>query len=297
MFRTENFEAYIAKARLYPQIWRIILGCLTGFAVFLIGTMVIVAVLSGFLGVENPYSYELVAALERGETPVHMAIVLATFIPMALGAIAMAAWHWRGLADLLGTRHRFVELFFKCAGIIFATTAVYFAISMVIGGPDLISHHSLKTWLGFLPWALPLLFVQITAEELVFRGYLQQQLAARFKGFFWWMILPSLVFALGHYKPDVDPLLAVMIIFATLLFGVIAADLTRLTGSLAAAMGLHFANNFFSLLVIGVPGQLSGIALFHTPFDMENVDGIAGFLALDIGILILIWIIARRVVR
>lgn len=297
MFRTENFEAYIASARAYPQIWRLILGIISGFVVFLLGTMAIVWVLSRMLDAGDPYSYNMVTALERGETPVHMAIVLATFIPMALGAVAMAAWHWRGLASLLGTRHRFVEFFVKCAGIIFATTGLYFAVSLLVGGPDLIPNHSLSVWLGFLVWALPLLFIQITAEELVFRGYLQQQLAARFKGFFWWMILPSLVFALGHYKPDVDPMLAVMIVFATLLFGVIAADLTRLTGSLAAAMGLHFANNFFSLLVIGVPGQLSGIALFHTPFEMEDVDRIASFLALDIGILVLIWIIARRVVR
>lgn len=297
MFRTENFEAYIASARAYPQIWRLIAGTLSGFIVFLLGTMAIVWVLAWALDAGNPYSYEFVGALEAGATPVHMAIVLATFIPMTLGAMAMAAWHWRGLPSLLGTRHRFVELFMKCAGLICVTTALYFGVSLIVGGPELIPNHSLGTWLGFLVWAIPLLFIQITAEELVFRGYLQQQMAARFKGFFWWMILPSLVFSLGHYKPDVDPVLAVMIVFATLVFGVIAADLTRITGNLAAAMGLHFANNFFSLLVIGVPGQLSGIALFHTPFQMEDVSRISWFLALDIAMLLVIWIIARRIVR
>lgn len=296
MFRTENFEAYIAKARLYPQIWRIFMGFLAGL-LFFFTSSTIVALSLGFLFGLNPLTVSFAARLQSGETPQLMFIVLVTFIPMATGAVVMALWHERDLRSLLGTRHRFLEFFLKGASIIVFTSALYFGASLLFGGSDLIPHLSLSKWFGFLPWAIPLLFIQITAEELVFRGYLQQQLAARFKGFFWWMILPSLLFSLGHYKPNLDPLLAVMIVFATLVFGVIAADLTRITGSLAAAMGLHFANNFFSLLVVGVPGQLSGIALYHTPFQMDDVEKISGFLALDIAMLFVIWIIARRVVR
>jgi membrane protease YdiL (CAAX protease family) len=144
---------------------------------------------------------------------------------------------------------------------------------------------------------VPLLFVQTTSEEMIFRGYLQQRLGARFKNPLIWMVLPSLIFALGHYKPDLDPLVTWSIIAATLVFGVIAADLTRITGSLAAAMGLHFANNFFSLLIIGVPGQLSGLARYHTPYTMQDSDKFQTLLWIDIGLLIVIWLIARRVVR
>lgn len=297
MFRTEAFEAFIAPARRYPQIWRLIAGCVTGFAAFLLGTMAIVAAMAWLLDAGSVTSPGFVRSLENGATPKHMAIVLGTFIPMALGALAMAAWHRRGLASLLGTKHRFIEFFVKGAGTIVFFSSVTLFLGVVLGGLELTPHVSLTTWMSYLWWAIPLLFIQITAEELVFRGYLQQQMAARFQGFFWWMILPSLVFAAGHFDPSKDPILALMIVFATFLFGVLAADLTRVTGNLAAAMGLHFANNFFSILIIGVPDELSGIALYHTPHSMNDVAEISGFLAFDIGMLLVIWIVIRRIVR
>lgn len=297
VFRTEKFEAFIAPARRYPAIWRMIVGTISGFAVFLVGTYLLVEMMTYALGMRGTSDPGFVSDLEAAETPELMAIVLATFIPMALGAMAMAAWHWRGLPSLLGPREQFVANFVKGTAVIVVLTGVYFAIDFISGGIDLNQHLSLEVWLSYLPWAIPLLFIQITAEELVFRGYLQQQIAARFKGFFWWMILPSLVFSIGHFNPQIDPKLAIMIVFATFFFGVIAADLTRITGNLGAAMGLHFANNFFSIIVIGVPGQLSGIALFHTPFRMDDVEVISSFLVIDIAILGLIWIIARRVLR
>ncbi|MEP5762211.1 MAG: type II CAAX endopeptidase family protein [Litoreibacter sp.] len=295
--RTENFEAFIAPARRYPAIWRMILGIISGFLVFLIGAFFVTTLLSRALGIIDVSSPDFISELERAETPEFMIIIFATFIPMALGAITMAAWHKRGLASLLGTRHRFVEFFAKGFAVIVVLTAGYFAIDFITGGLDFVRHLTWTEWSKHLIWAVPLLFIQITAEELVFRGYLQQQLAVCFNSFIWWMILPSLVFALGHFKADLDPVLAVMIVFATFLFGLIAADFTRITGSLGAAMGLHFANNFFSLLVIGVPGQLSGVALFHTPYRMDDAELVAGFLVIDIAILGLIWLIGRRILR
>ena len=259
--------------------------------------MAVVAGLGWFLGIPSVRSAEFLNALESGATPQHMALVLATFVPMAIGALVMAAWHLRGLPSLLGTRIRFLEFFLKGTGTIVVFSGVSILLGAVLGGLDLIPHLSLGDWVRHLWWAIPLLFIQITAEELVFRGYLQQQIAARFKSFFWWMILPSLIFSLGHFDPTKDIKLALMIVFATFLFGVIAADLTRVTGSLAAAMGLHFANNFLSIMIIGVPNELSGIALFHTPHTMDDVAEISGFLAFDIGMLLVIWVVIRRIVR
>lgn len=296
MFRTENFEAYIASARRYPQIWRLVLGCISGFAVYFIGFMLIVAFFSSFFLFDKP-TQALMLELGASPTPAHMAVLLSTFIPMALGALAMAAWHRRGLASLLGRRARFIEFFVKGALIIVGINACYFLYVAVFSDEVYPPNLAFEIWARNLLWALPLLFIQITAEELIFRGYLQQQIAARFKGFFWWMILPSALFAIGHFDPTLDASIAWGLVIATGLFGVIAADLTRLTGSLAAAMGLHFANNFFSMFLIGTPDKLSGLALYHSTHDMNDVEVMQGLLLLEIAILIVIWIIARRVVR
>jgi membrane protease YdiL (CAAX protease family) len=309
VFRTENFEAFIAPARRYPQIWRLILGIISGLIVYSLGAAIVAFALSVFLfdifASQDPslragwYAIQttILPLLETGQNPRAMALILATFIPMALGALAMAAWHWRGLASLLGRRERFGEYFLKGALVIVGLNACYFLYDALFSDNTYLPNLPFSTWAVHLLWAVPLLFIQITAEELIFRGYLQQQLAARFKGFVWWMILPSAVFAVGHFDPEIDTILAWSSGFAPGLLGVIAADLTRLTGSLAAAMGLHFANNFFSLLIIGVPDKLSGLALYHTPFDMDAVEVMQGFVLIDIAILILIWIIARRVLR
>lgn len=59
----------------------------------------------------------------------------------------------------------------------------------------------LGRWLTLLPLSLLAILVQVSAEELLFRGYLQQQLAARFASPLVWMVVPSALFALGHYSP------------------------------------------------------------------------------------------------
>ena len=59
-------------------------------------------------------------------------------------------------------------------------------------------------WLSFLPLAMAGILLQTGAEELLFRGYLQQQFAARFKSAGPWLILPSVLFGLAHYDPSAD---------------------------------------------------------------------------------------------
>lgn len=298
--RTAAFEAYIAPARRYPAIWRIVVGAIFGLVVYMAGAGAVF-----FFGIEpasrffpeliglDPYSL----LLDMGTSPGQMAIVLATFFFMGLGSLAMCAWHWRGLASLLGPRAGFARAFLIGIGVLLGVQIVYTLISGVVAPVDVTSNLPFATWASHLIWAVPLLFIQTTSEELVFRGYFQQQIAARFNHWFLWMVLPSLVFGLGHFNDTIDPVLAWMIVGATTLFGVVAADLTRITGSLAAAMGLHFANNFLALLIVGIPGELSGLALYHAPFTMDDTAIIQTYLVFDMALLVVIWAILRRVLR
>jgi len=291
MMRPPQFEAYVEPARAGNQIWRLILSLVIGIVVYALmaGAMVVGLLFAmGYLGEGGVHPSLSLDLLESAETPDLMAVLLATFIPMALAAMLMALIHKRRPATLFGPSHRFWRNFCIAAGVIVGINLTLFAIERLAGSPvGYVAHLPLAEWARHLPWALPLLFVQTTAEEMVFRGFLQQQMAARFKSAFWWMVLP----------PEIDATLRWMIVFATGLVGLIAADLTRISGNLAAAMGLHFANNFFALLVIGVPGELSGLALYHTSFSMDDAGTLAGFLWLDIGVLIAVWLITRRLIR
>lgn len=300
MLRSPAFEGFIAPARAYPAFWRIIIGIITGLCVYMLGGAIVLAfgidLLARFFPeLEGMDAFMLLYG--NGSSPGQMALVLATFIPMGLAAFAMAAWHGRGPTSLFGTNIGFARNFFIAIAVLAAANIIFFAVERLVAPEDYVSNLPFTTWVKHLVWAVPLLFIQITSEELVFRGYLLQQLAARFKSPLIWMILPAFLFGAGHYDNTIDPSLAILIVFATTLFGVIAADLTRMTGNLAAAMGFHFANNFIALLLVGVPGELSGLALYHAPFTMENTSVLFNYTILDIVVMLIIWAVVRRVLR
>ncbi|SFR35664.1 CPBP family intramembrane glutamic endopeptidase [Litoreibacter janthinus] len=300
MFRTPAFEAFIAPALRYPAFWRIVVAIITGLGVYMLGSAAILwfgiePLAAIFPELEGMDAFMLLYG--NGTSPGQMALILATFIPMGLAAFVMAAWHWRGPASLFGPRAGFARAFLLSVAILALANILFFLAEKLISPEIYEANLPFMVWAKHLIWAVPLLFIQTTSEELVFRGYCLQQLAARFRSPLIWMILPSLLFGMGHYDDTIDPILALLIVFATTLFGVVAADLTRITGNLGAAMGLHFANNFVALLLVGVPGELSGLALYHAPFTMDDTETLTQYLTLDIAILIALWVVIRRVLR
>ena len=62
-------------------------------------------------------------------------------------------------------------------------------------------------------------------------------------------------------------------------------------------MGYHFVNNFLGLMIVGIPGRLSGLSLFLSGFDIEDVEALRMMLVLDISVMIVIWIVARRLLQ
>lgn len=289
--RTEQFERFIDPARHYPEFWRIVVGLLAGAAVYLLPVMAI------FAGMAVMFPQSVGAFLENPDsidTPEQMLFLLATFFFMGLGAVAAAGVHRRGLASLIGpfrpACRNFSRSIVGVALVYCASGALVMLVYPTTPTPNL----DLRSWLGYLPLALPLLLIQIGAEELVFRGYLMQALAVRFKSALIWMFLPSILFAAGHFDTSADPLLAWLIVAATGLFGLIAADLTRVTGNLGAALGFHLANNFFALFLVSIAGNMSGLSLYHAPFTMKDVDIVAPLLMVDMVTVIVAWLVLRR---
>lgn len=160
----------------------------------------------------------------------------------------------------------------------------------------------LGPWLLTLPVILGAILVQTTAEELYFRGYIQSTLAARFARPVIWMGAPSLFFGLLHWQSGAGPVETAQVVLITGSFGLCAADLTARTGTLGAAVALHFAYNALLLVVSNVAGEpFSGLALFLLPPE-ARIDVEAGpFLSLDLiawlGMLAILWLAARNAVR
>lgn len=287
--RTPEFNAYIAPARLYPQIWRLILGIVLilfiymGFVGLVFWAGFAYATPFGFLSWANG------VMTTQGAVPT--LIMLFTFAGMALGPIIAApACHMRGPGTLFGPFADTLRGFITAALIVTLIFAAYSAISFFLVPP--LPNLPLNEWLRYLPYALPLILIQTSAEELIFRGYLQQQLAARFNSRFFWMVLPSMLFASLHWDPAMGNN-AWLVVAVTFGMALIAADLTEKTGSLGAAMGLHFANNIFALLFLSVQDTINGLALFVTPFSKADTAELPLALGIDLILLLLIWRILR----
>ncbi len=287
--RDPEFSAYIAPARLYPQLWRLILGfCLIIFAY--VGFFAIMML--ALYPIVGPIGYfGWVMGLQTPATPGHTLFLLISFVGMFLGPIiAVGACHFRSPGSLFGPFSDTLRCFGTALLVLLPIYAVFGVIGWLTSDP--VSNMALKDWIYYLPLALPLLFVQVTAEELVFRGYLPQQLAVRFAAHWVWMGVPAVCFGLLHYNPMAEGN-AWLIVGATFAFALIAMDLTEKTGNLGAAIGLHFINNIFALLVLSVKGTITGLALYVTSYDISDSQNLSIALLLDVLILVLIWRVLR----
>lgn len=284
-------EDFVAPARARPQIWRIIVGLVLALAVYGGGIALVfgaIYVVSGSDGIQY-WATEMVTATG----PTGTLLILATFLGMAIGPmIAVMVLHRRSIRSLFGPLPRVVRHFL----VALAVCAVAYGLSYLIPS-DLRIEPAMERalWLSFLPLALVGVLLQTGAEELLFRGYLQQQLAARFASPLVWMVLPSVLFGFLHYQPEVMGDNALYIVAATGLFGLLAADLTAKTGSIGAAWGFHFANNVVAILIVALDGPLSGLALYTAPLSAASAE-IRPLILLDMGTTVVTWILIRMAV-
>lgn len=281
-------ETLVAPARVRPQIWRILLGLVIVAAVYGLGIALIFGGIFALAGPEGAEAW--VAEMVAATGPTGTLLLLATFIGMAIGPmVAAVVLHRRRILSLFGPVPRGLRHF----AIAVAVCALTYGLSFLLPNDIPIAPNLDRAlWLSFLPLAIVGVLVQTGAEEILFRGYLQSQLAARFRSPLVWMVLPALTFAVLHYQPDIMGENALYIVAAAALFGLLAADLTARTGSIGAAWGFHFANNVVAILVVSMEGPLSGLALYTAPISAASPE-IQPLIILDMGTTIVTWILIR----
>lgn len=232
-----------------------------------------------------------------GGTARAMLITLYSFVlPIAALWVVVRLLHDRSFTSLIGPLGLATSSFFK----VFRWVIVLVAILLIVPAP---AAHQPMMHLGFdrwLPLVLPAMigiFIQVSAEELIFRGYLQSQLAARFAHPAIWMLIPSVIFGLLHYSPEAYGENAIYIALWAVLFGVAAADLTARSGSLGPAIALHFVNNVVAIMIVSMRDHWDGLALLHVPYGPQDVDLVRGALLIEGPILLCFWLAARIAIR
>jgi len=284
-------NAFVAPAATRSEVWRIVVGLVVALFLGFVGLQVLVIGVIANLGLAGGTT----AALEmaQGATPQGVVVLLFSYVAVLAGlAISLRVFMRRDLRSLIGP-----------AGGDFLRVALPLTGLWVVLMPLSLSDEAvqanlaLDTWLRWLPFALVGLFIQTATEELIFRGYLQQHLAARFASRWVWMVLPSVLFGLSHYSGAQYGALAWVVVLWTAVFGLAAADLTARTGNLGAAIALHFANNVAAVLLIGMAGNLDGMALYTVAVDISALPPGVLYLVADGSTLLIGWLAARVILR
>jgi membrane protease YdiL (CAAX protease family) len=200
--------------------------------------------------------------------------------------------HRIGLRDLIGAIRPAWRQFWHVS--LYLSPLFAFLVLPSAFAPDAVQQFSVITWLTLLPAILPLLFVQISAEELVFRGYLQGHLAALCKHPIIWIGVPSFLFGLVHFDPTAPAYSAWAYVAWATCLGLVCADLTARSGTLGPALAVHFVNNIGALVILAADDWLYGAALFVWP-----TYGLAWepFIPYEALMLFTVWLTARLALR
>ncbi len=291
---TPAFERFVEPARRRPQIWRLVVGFILAFGIYVAWVIGVLA-LGYYVLAPGGDPVLWVSRMVEADTVEGTLILLATFGGMALGPmVAARLLHKRSAGSLFGPRVRVLRDFVIAAGIVFAVMGV--SIALWSFSYDAVPNLSWTTWLAVLPLTLLGLLVQTGAEEVLFRGYLQSQLAARFRSPLLWLVLPSLVFGIVHLDPATGGDNTWLIVGAASIFGLLAADLTARTGSIGAAWGFHFANNTVAIALLATDGTITGLSRYLTPYTMAELDGSVFLIGADVFMMLLAWFLVRRAV-
>lgn len=288
----KSYERLVEPARPTSELWRLASSIVLVVVIFLVANVAYFNFLRG-----TPDWHNLSRELENGSTARSVLWMLASFGGLfAALAIALRVMHRRPISSLFGG-------FPACFADFWLTlrlAMVLFGIVLILPSPaDFTPERAMDfvPWLMLAPMSLAAILFQITTEELVFRGYLQSQLAARFSSPWVWIVLPSVLFAALHYDPSTYGENAILVAAWAGLFGLAAADLTARSGNLGPALALHFANNVSAIMFVSTKDYWDGLALYVVPFGPKDTEFVAAVLPLEGLVILCGWLVARIAIR
>ena len=282
-FQTAALAHFIAPARARPALWRLLLGLMLVVGVY---AATVIAAFALAPVMTNDLAW-------AGTTPLSMSLMMGTFAGAVVGVfLAVRLLHARAPATLFGPRRRVMRDF----GLALAVFGVAQGLNLCLWALvfDAAPVNRLSHVLSWLPWAALIVLIQTGAEELVFRGYILQQLAARFRSPVIWFALPPVLFAVLHWDPATNGSLNLAVVVMIGVTGLAWADLTRISGSIGASWGWHFANNAFLMIVLGNAGQMDAFVAFSTPYAITDMPPLP--IVADLVTQVAIWIVLRRLV-
>jgi uncharacterized protein len=278
-----KFTSYVDLARSSRQgSWWLFFGTVTTIASYLLFTIAIFFLINVAIGFAEAMStaqdqFESNASQDSFnafmQTPVGALTMIASLSGLGIGvALSLRFIHKRNFKSVLGSNRAIEWSDFRKAFLAFVGVYVVSVLALAPFDPDFrLTEAPLAMWIGYAMAAVGLIFLQTASEELFFRGYLVQGLAARFANPAVWVLLPVLLFAAGHYGLEVGIPLTIAYLLFIGFMGLSFTWLVIRTGNLGASIGAHFGNNIVALL------------LFSNTRDYKSLSLMAGQNIEDVG--------------
>lgn len=260
------------QAEIRPALWRFILGTVIIFGGWLVIGTVLTAVVVGLFGLDlraiagtDDASRAIVSSYEPWQAA---SSILISFLPLLMLPIALHRLLLKKELKSLFTRSSR-----SFATEVFRGAAVMAALLLAAGLPDLALNGEDYKWTfdpaRFIPYLLiaaTLIPMQTTAEEVFYRGWIQQRLENGRRSIWFVSLASAALFALPHLgNPEVNGelFLAILGYGAS---GFMFAWVTMRDKSIGLAVGAHAANNVMAgLLVSSADSALPAASIWTTP--------------------------------
>jgi membrane protease YdiL (CAAX protease family) len=282
------------------QWWKYLVIVLAGFvAANLVGAIPLVVIIavkmaqSGYTIVpnhDNPMDLSV-----YGIDP-NLGLVL-ILLPFLVGLITIVLLfkplHKRSFKQIInGTDTvRWNRFFFGviCWGII---SAIYLFGDFFLNPNNYVLNFSVSAFIPLVIISVLLIPIQTTFEEVLFRGYLTQGVAAWTKSRWAAILLPATLFGLMHsFNPEIKEFGFWLAIPQYIIYGLVFGLITILDDGIELALGVHAINNVFtSIFVTYKASALQTPALFV----QQKVDPVKETIALIIISLIFITILSYK---
>lgn len=273
----QPFERWRDKALPLAQLWRTVIGVVLVIVIWALWTMAVVMswIMTSLMTAQQPTDIEaLIESLIEGRTPPDVMVLLTTFLGIWIGVwVAVRSLHRRRLVTILASdNHIHWREFALGLAVVAGYLVIGVGLSVASGNGPYRSDIVLSDWAMILAPVALLIAFQSSGEELFFRGYIIQNLAARFRSPIVWGFLPSLLFGIGHLGQNGSVAYNLYYLASTVLFGVIAAVVVWRTGGISAVMGMHIGNNLAAFLLAGPDDTMASTQLFLWRTE-DMVDG------------------------
>jgi membrane protease YdiL (CAAX protease family) len=263
--------------------WRYIISFPAILATWLIVGSVPVFFLIAYVQLdENPATDVTASGFSGIPLLVEFLVTMSSFIPFILATLLVVRFiHNRPVQTLITgePRVRWKRIFVG-GGIWFAIAALIATVESLLYPGRYVLTFQPGELLVFVIFALILIPIQTSAEEVFFRGYLLQWIGLRLKNKWVLSVLNGLLFFLPHTANPEMAVDSTLVGLGYFVFGFVFTLVTVQDNGMELALGVHAANNLFIALFANYT-----ITALPSPslFTIQELDPVYGLISLVVG--------------